>query len=69
MVGIAPGALPGEQPVQVTSAAPESVHSGQLGNLMNMMAPCRRDDDLHDMSDMSEDLMTRGQVALMFRVT
>ena len=59
-------ALPGEQPVQVTSAAPESVHSGQLGNLMNMMAPCRRDDDLYDMS---EDLMTRGQVALMFRVT
>ena len=66
MIGIAPGALPGEQPVQVTSAAPESVHSGQLGNLMNMMAPCRRDDDLHNMS---EDLMTRGQVALMFRVT
>ena len=64
--GIAPGALSGEQPVQVTSAAPESVHSGQLGNLMNMMAPCRRDDDLHDMS---EDLMTRGQVAMMFRVT
>ena len=66
MVGIAPGALPGEQPVQVTGAAPESAHSSQLGNLMNMMAPCRRDDDLHDMS---EDLMTRGQVALMFRVT
>jgi DNA-binding transcriptional MerR regulator len=33
---------------------------------MNMMAPCRRDDNQHDMS---EDLMTRGQVALMFRVT
>jgi predicted site-specific integrase-resolvase len=33
---------------------------------MNMMAPCRRDDDQHDMS---EDLMTRGQVASMFRVT
>jgi len=55
------------QPVQVTSAAPESAHTGYLGNLMNMMAPCRRDDD--QQHDMSEDLMTRGQVALMFRVT
>ena len=50
----------------MTGAAPESVHSGQLGNLMHMMAPCRRDYDLHDMN---ADLMTRGQVALMFRVT
>jgi predicted site-specific integrase-resolvase len=33
---------------------------------MNMMAPCRRNEDQHDMS---EDLMTRGQVASMFRVT
>ena len=33
---------------------------------MNMMAPCRRDGNQYDVS---EDLMTRGQVALMFRVT
>ncbi len=31
-----------------------------------MMAPCRSRDDLHDMG---EDLMTRGQVASLFRVT
>ncbi len=40
---------------------------------MNMMAPCRSGDDLHDMSDdlhdVSDDLMTRSQVASMFRVT
>jgi hypothetical protein len=48
------------------SAAPESAHSGLLGNLMNMMAPCRSGDDLHDMG---EDLMTRSQVASLFRVT
>ena len=33
---------------------------------MNMMAPCRIGDDLHDMG---EDLMTRSQVASLFRVT
>jgi predicted site-specific integrase-resolvase len=33
---------------------------------MNMMAPCRSGDDLHGMG---EDLMTRSQVASMFRVT
>jgi predicted site-specific integrase-resolvase len=33
---------------------------------MNMMAPCRSGDDLHDMD---EDLMTRSQVATLFRVT
>ena len=31
-----------------------------------MMAPCRSGDDLHDMG---EDLMTRSQVATLFRVT
>ena len=31
-----------------------------------MMAPCRSRDDLHDMG---EDLMTRSQVATLFRVT
>jgi len=50
---------------QMTGAAPESAHSSPLGNSMNMMmmpAPvppgCARDD-----------LMTRRQVALLFRVT
>ena len=33
---------------------------------MNMMAPCRRDDNQYDVS---EDLMTRSQVASLFRVT
>ncbi len=33
---------------------------------MNMMAPCRSGDDVHDLGD---DLMTRSQVALLFRVT
>ena len=48
----------------MTGAAPESAHSGLLGNPMNMMvsAPvppsCPR-----------EDLMTRRQVASLFRVT
>ena len=53
------------QPGRMTGAAPESAHSGPLGNPMNMMmvpAPvppgCAR-----------EDLMTRRQVASLFRVT
>jgi hypothetical protein len=54
-----------EQPVQGNQCAPESAHSGLWGT-MNMMAPCRLGDDLHDMG---EDLMTRSQVATMFRVT
>ena len=33
---------------------------------MNMMAPCRRDDNQYDVS---EYLMTGGQVALLFQVT
>jgi hypothetical protein len=50
----------------VIIAAPESAHSFLPRNPMNMMAPCRTGDDLHDMG---EDLMTRSQVASMFRVT
>ena len=48
----------------MTGAAPESAHSSLLGNPMKMMMPapvspgCAR-----------EDLMTRRQVALLFRVT
>jgi hypothetical protein len=48
----------------MAGAAPESAHSGLLGNPMNMMVPahvppgCAR-----------EDLMTRRQVASLFRVT
>jgi len=60
------GPCPGSSPSRVISAAPESAHSGLLGNSMNMMAPCRSSDDLHDMG---EDLMTRSQVASLFRVT
>src|SRR6266699_2120320 len=35
------GLARGARPVRVISAAPESAHSVLLGNLMNIMAPCR----------------------------
>jgi Helix-turn-helix domain len=61
-----PGPCPGRRLFRVISAPMESAHSGLLGNLMNMMAPCCSGDDLYDLG---EDLMTRSQVATLFRVT
>ena len=60
---VLPGPRP-EQPRKMTSTVPESAHSGLLGKSMNMMVsapvpPGRA----------REDLMTRRQVASLFRVT
>jgi Helix-turn-helix domain len=48
----------------MTGAAPESAHYGFLGNPMNMMLPVPAPPGCP-----GEDLMTRRQVASLFRVT
>jgi|SRR5690348_2477661 hypothetical protein len=74
--------LAGEQPVLGDRRCPESAHFSLLGNLMIMMAPtpvrpsCARAASGYPGSaaaetgtGTSEDLMTRSQVASLFRVT